>query len=114
MIRPDGYAMRRAEKAHHARGSSRNLVLFALAAAILSLVMPFVVRLARIDDGSVMAGSVFLSLALSGTWLVMTIRAIAKYRARGFWAALGLLPALFMPFVVSAVWYACHVNQDCL
>jgi hypothetical protein len=84
--------------------SFRLTVILALAIAGLSCVFPF------IDYRSVL----YVSFPLSGLWLVVAIYATAKYRKRGRWTLLGLLPALFWPYMTTALYYACHVNHDCL
>jgi hypothetical protein len=74
----------------------------------LSCVFPLVAG--DIDYGSVL----YVSLTLSVPWLGMAIYAIAKYRRRGWWTMLGLLPALYWPYMTAALYYACYVLHDCL
>ncbi len=88
--------------------SFRLTVILALVIAGLSCAFPFVVG--YIDYGSVL----YVSFPLSGLWLAMAIFAAAKYRKRGAWTLLGLLPALFWPHMTAALYYQCYVNHNCL
>ena len=74
--------------------SLRLTVIVALVAAGLSFALPLGV--ARAGYGGVL--NFCLILILSAAWLVTSIYAIARYRKRGAWTFLGLLPVLFWAF----------------
>lgn len=76
-------------------------ILVAIAAGWLSCVLPVTVGIGFL-----------LSLPLSIIWIVMAVKAIGTDKL-GWWTMAGL-PALYWPFWIVAITYACEVHNNCL
>jgi hypothetical protein len=89
--------------------SFRATMVLALGAAALSGILPLAVGI----DNANSAGAFQVSIVLSVVWLVACVSAIRRYRKRGWWTALGLIPSLFWPYWIVALVYACAVHHSC-
>ena len=85
---------------------------FAVAAA--SCALPFIVVLPffRTLETRTLAYASFL---LSAIWLITAVYALAKYRKRGLWSMLGIIPASVWPAFWVLISCACHIDRrNCL
>lgn len=55
-----------------------------------------------------------ISLVPSAIWLAFVIRAFARNSGRARWTLVGLPFALYGPYIVVAIYYACAFRHDCI
>ncbi|HLH19631.1 MAG TPA: hypothetical protein VKX45_20580 [Bryobacteraceae bacterium] len=58
--------------------------------------------------------SLFAGLWLAAIWAVLVAMALVQHGRRGLWLLVGAPMALWTPFVMGAIYWACAYRQNCL
>ena len=89
--------------------SFRRLQAVSLMVPILGLAVPFALR-RRLGEST----AIQISLGFSAVWVVLLVVALLKYRRRALWLLVGAPVALWVPFIVTAIYVSCEFGNDCL
>jgi general stress protein CsbA len=82
------------------------LLVLSVAVAVLGAVLPFA---AQYEPG--LTRSWIASVCLVLFWLILVVVGLVKFKKRGLWLLIGAPIALFFPFALVTMFWACAHNR---